>query len=564
MNMPTSLSNNMSGTLRTLIEQTAQKFPARPALATIEGESYSYDFILRQSRKISAYLTSLGVRQGDRVAILGENSPQWGITYFGITQMGAVAVPVLPDFPAADVGRIICHAEVRAVFVSSRLYEKLLEIAPRETGPVVLLDDFTSVAPGTPATALASSPGGRPTVLLDEAGSIPPACVPAADDLAVIVYTSGTTGHSKGVMLTHGNIVSDAIALLKIVPLVAEDRLLSVLPLSHTYECTLGLATPLMVGASVYYMQKPPTAAVLLPALEKVRPTVMLSVPLIIEKIYKGKIYQELTKTPLLRKVHGTVLGRKALHRIAGKKLLQTFGGRLRIFAIGGAPLAPDVELFLREARFPYAIGYGLTETAPLIAGTHPSHTRYRSTGPALPGTQIRIADPKPETGEGEIQVKGPTVMRGYYKDPERTREVFTDDGWLRTGDLGTMQADGYLFIKGRSKNMILGPSGKNIYPEELESIINEFDTVRESVVYEHQNRLVALVHLDYEKLQKVLHSLSETDFRKMINDKLTELQRQINERVPLYSRIHKIIEQSEPFQKTPTQKIKRHLYIPR
>jgi long-chain acyl-CoA synthetase len=554
----------MPETLRTLIERTAQAYPTRPALATIEGENYSYDIILRRSRQLSAYLTSVGVQPGDRVAILGENSPQWGMTYFGITQMGAVAVPVLPDFPAADVGRIIRHAEVRAVFVSSRLYEKVLDLAPQETGPVVLLDDFTRVAPGTPAASVSFSPDGRPTVLLDDAASKSPVSAPAADDLAVIMYTSGTTGHSKGVMLTHRNIVADAFALLKIVPVEMEDRMLSVLPLSHTYECTLGLVTPLMVGASVYYMQKPPTAAVLLPALEKVRPTIMLSVPLIIEKIYKAKIYQELTKTALLRMVHATTLGRKALHRIAGRRLLRTFGGRLRIFAIGGAPLAADVELFLREARFPYAIGYGLTETAPLIAGTHPSHTRYRSTGPALPGTQIRIADPRTATGEGEIQVKGPTVMRGYYKDPERTREAFTEDGWLKTGDLGVIQPDGYIFIKGRSKNMILGPSGKNIYPEELESIINEFDTVRESVVYEHQNRLVALVHPDYEKLQKVLHSLSETDIRKMINDKLNDLQRQINERVPLYSRIHKIIEQAEPFQKTPTQKIKRYLYIPR
>lgn len=542
----------MPVTLRELIEGTAQNHPARPALATIEGESYSYEVVLRRSRQIAAYLMSQGVERGDRVAIIGENSPQWGMTYFGITMMGAVAVPILPDFPAGDIGRIIRHAEVRVVFTTSRLYDKLADLTPQETGPIVLLDDFTLVGSAD-----------RQAVLREDVAVGPPAGAPAPGDLAVIVYTSGTTGHSKGVMLTHGNIVSDAFALLQIVPLEMHDRMLSVLPLSHTYECTIGLVTPLMVGASVYYMQKPPTAAVLLPALEKVRPTIMLSVPLIIEKIYKSKIYQELTRTPLLRRLYGIPLIRKGLHRIAGRKLMKTFGGQLRVFAIGGAPLAPDVELFLREARFPYAVGYGLTETAPLIAGTHPSDTRYRSTGPALPGTQIRIADPQKETGEGEIQVKGPTVMRGYYKDPERTREVFTDDGWLKTGDLGAMASDGYIFIKGRSKNMILGPSGKNIYPEELESIINEFDTVSESVVYEHQNRLVALVYLDYEKLQKALHSLGETDIRSRINGMLSDLQQEINERVPLYSRIHKIIEQAEPFQKTPTQKIKRHLYVP-
>jgi long-chain acyl-CoA synthetase len=552
MTMPMPSISIQPATLRELIERTAQSHPARPALATIEGDNFPYEIVLCRSRQISAYLTSQGVRQGDRVAIIGENSPQWGMAYFGITMMGAVAVPILPDFPAGDIGRIVRHAEVRVVFTTSRLHEKLADLTSQETGPVVLLDDFT----------IAGSTNRQP-ILREDLAAGPPASVPAPDDLAVLMYTSGTTGHSKGVMLTHSNIVSDAFALLQIVPVEKDDRFLSVLPLSHTYECTLGLVTPLMVGACVYYMQKPPTAAVLLPALEKVRPTVMLSVPLIIEKIYKAKIYQELTRTPLLRRLYGVPLVRKALHRIAGRKLLRTFGGKLRIFAIGGAPLAADVELFLREARFPYAIGYGLTETAPLIAGTHPCNTRYRSTGPALPGTQIRIADPQKETGEGEIQVKGPTVMRGYYKDVERTREVFTDDGWLKTGDLGAMTSDGYIFIKGRSKNMILGPSGKNIYPEELESIINEFDTVRESVVYEQQNRLVALVHLDYEKLQKALHTLGETDFRARINGMLSDLQQEINERVPLYSRIHKIIEQAEPFQKTPTQKIKRHLYIP-
>jgi long-chain acyl-CoA synthetase len=545
-------SETNPATLRDVIEFTAAKFSERTAVATIEGENYSYGYVLRRARQVSAYLASLGVEAGDRIAIVGENSPNWGMTYFGITQMGAVAVPVLPDFPAGDIGRIIRHASVKVVFVSIRLKEKLAGLSRQETGPVVLLDDFS----------LATGPS-RDSVIEGFSPVPPPPTGPVPDDLAVILYTSGTTGHSKGVMLTHANIVLDGLSLLAVVPVREDDRMLSVLPLSHTYECTLGLVVPFIVGASIYYMQKPPTAAVLLPALQTVRPTIMLVVPLIIEKIYKGKIHPELTKTPILRLAYGIPPFRKLLHRIAGRKLLGTFGGKLRLCAIGGAPLAADVELFLRESKFPYSIGYGLTETAPLVAGTHPSDTRYRSTGPALPGTHIRIADPNPSTGEGEIQVIGPTVMKGYFKDPERTQEAFTKDGWLRTGDLGMLAQDGYLFIKGRLKNMILGPSGKNIYPEELESIINEFDPVRESVVYEHQNRLVALVHLDYEKLQKALHSLSETDIRAKINHMLSDLQREINERVPLYSRIHKIIEQAEPFQKTPTQKIKRHLYIP-
>jgi long-chain acyl-CoA synthetase len=241
---------------------------------------------------------------------------------------------------------------------------------------------------------------------------------------------------------------------------------------------------------------------------------------------------------------------------------METFGGKLRIFAIGGAPLAPDVELFLREAGFPYAIGYGLTETSPLVAGCIPKFTRLRSTGPALPGTQIKILDPDPRTGEGEIAIKGPTVMQGYYRDAERTASVFTEDGWFRTGDLGMMDNDGYLYIKGRLKNMILGPSGKNIYPEELETIINEFDSVRESIVFEQQHRLVALIHLDYEKLQHLVHSLGDVDIRGKVKAILDDVHRQVNERVPFHARIHRVIEHLEPFQKTPTQKIKRHLYV--
>ncbi len=548
--------------LRDMLETSAQRYADRTALTMIDGGTLSYSLLWQKVQNVSAFLREQGLSRNDRIMILGENSPNWGIAYFAATTMGSIAVPVLPDFHPSDIARIIRHAEPRGVFVSRRLFGKLGELRPDELGTVILLDDFTVIPAGSTEVDLAAERTGRAEAAASGV-PLPPVETISADDVAAIVYTSGTTGHSKGVMLTHGNLIADVVGTMKIVDVNQEDRFLSILPLPHTYECTLGLIAPLMLGASVYYMEKPPTAPVLLPALQKVRPTVMLSVPLIIEKIYKAKILPELTRSPLLRRLHGIPLFRRLLHRVAGKKLLDIFGGRLRIFTIGGAPLAPDVELFLREGRFPYAIGYGLTETSPLIAGTGPSKTRFRSTGPALPGTQIRIVDRNSATGEGEIQVKGPTVMKGYYRDPERTREVFTEDGWLKTGDLGMVEPDSYVFIKGRSKNMILGPSGKNIYPEEIEAVINEFETVRESVVYEHGNRLVALVHLDYEKLQKALQTLSETDIRGRINAMLADLHKEVNARVPLYARIHKIIEQAEPFEKTPTQKIKRHLYIP-
>ncbi len=554
-------------TLHDVIENSARLYPERTAVAMVDGAEINYREFWRQAREVSAFLRARGLHHGDRVAILGENMTNWGIAYFAVTSMGAVAVPILTDFHPTDIARIIRHGEARAIFVSRRLLGKIGELAPEERGTTILLDDLTALSPGTTEADLDRSPIDRKPARVEGPTPIPATGDGSgglsADDLAAIVYTSGTTGHSKGVMLTHGNLVSDAIATVAIADVTKDDRLLSILPLPHTYECTLGLITPIMIGASVYYLDKPPTAAVLLPAMARLRPTVMLSVPLIIEKIYKSKILPELTSKPLLKRLHGVPLFRKVLHRIAGKKLLDIFGGKLRIFTIGGAPLAPDVELFLREGRFPYAIGYGLTETAPMVAGSGPEKTRFRSTGPPLPGTKIRIVNPNPVTGEGEIEVKGPTVMKGYYRDPDRTREAFTGDGWLKTGDLGVFDTDGYLYIKGRSKNMILGPSGKNIYPEEIEAIINEFESVRESVVYEQQNRLVALVHLDYERLQNALHSIAETDFRGRMNVMLSDLQKQINARVPFYARIHKIVEQAEPFQKTPTQKIKRHLYIP-
>jgi long-chain acyl-CoA synthetase len=547
--------------LRTALEQSAQRFGSRPSVALIDGEPMTYDVLWQRAQQVGEFLKGAGIGFGDRVALLSENLPNWVASYFGITASGAVAVPILPDFPASDIARILRHAEIKAVFVSRRLLPKLGELAPSETGAIVLLENWKQVIAGE-----TDLEGGTPILDVNAAPSTvyaAPARLPVGDDLAAIVYTSGTTGHSKGVMLTHGNLLADAEATLTIVSLDEKDRMLSILPLPHTYESTLGMILPMVQGTSVFYMDKPPTAAVLLPALTRVRPTVMLSVPLIIEKIYKAKIQPELSKSAVLRKAISVPLLRKALHRVAGKKLLRTFGGELRLFCIGGAPLAPDVEAFLREAKFPYAIGYGLTETSPLIAGTGPERTRLRSTGPALLGTTIHIQNPDPRTGEGEIMVKGPTVMKGYFRDEEKTRQVLSEDGWLSTGDLGVIDADGFVFIKGRLKNMILGPSGKNIYPEEIEAVINEFEHVRESVVYEHQKRLVALVHLDYERLQKALQSLSESDIRQKANALLADLQKEINNRVPLYARIHRIIEQAEPFQKTPTQKIKRHLYIP-
>lgn len=564
-----TLSDTEDRTLRNVLWNSVERYGPRTALSMVGGQGLTYTALFEQAQTISLLLHERGVIAGDRVAILGENLPNWGTVFFAVTAMGAVAVPILPDFHSTEIHQILRHAEAKALFVSRRLYPKVEDAEIPSLATTLLLDDFSLIPPRTKKDRLTEllDQGSREFAKLKEAAlklarRIPPTV--RGDDIASIIYTSGTTGHSKGVMLTHSNIVSDALAITQIVALSMEDRLLSILPLSHSYECTLGLVTPLLVGASVYYLDRPPTAAALLPALQVVKPTVMLSVPLVIEKIYKTKVHPQLTASAVRRGLYAIPFIRKRLHKIAGKKLLATFGGSLRLFPIGGAPLAPDVELFLREAGFPYTIGYGLTETAPLVAGTSPGKSRYRSTGPPIPGTRIRIDHPDPATGEGEIVIKGPTVMKGYFRDPERTASVFTADGWFRSGDLGVFDGDGYLYIKGRLKNMILGPNGKNIYPEELESIISEFDLVLESLVYEQDNQLISRIHLNYEEVERTLGSMAkrEAQVRKEIAALLENLKRQINDRLPSYARIQRIIEQTEPFEKTPTQKIKRHLYV--
>jgi long-chain acyl-CoA synthetase len=317
-------------------------------------------------------------------------------------------------------------------------------------------------------------------------------------------------------------------------------------------------------GSCVYYLRKPPTPPVLLPALEIVRPTLMLTVPLIIEKVYFNKILPAFRDKFLLRLLYMVPFFRKKLNAVAGKKLYKTFGGRLKFFGIGGSKLNRSVERFLREANFPYAIGYGLTETAPMLAGASPSETVFESTGPAIQGIELIINNPDKKTGEGEIWARGPNIMKGYYREPEMTAAVLTPDGWFKTGDLGIMDKGNNLFIKGRLKNMILGSSGENIYPEEIEAVINNFRFVVESLVIQQKGKLVALVHLNMEELEKKYLNLKhdvEEKFEAKKQEILEELRDYVNTHVNKFSQINKVVLQPVPFEKTATMKIKRFLY---
>jgi len=539
-------------TLPALFAETLRRHRKHNACAFVGEEPKSYETVNREIRALIAFLENHNVLPGDRIAILGTNMPNWSITYYAVTFMGAVAVPILPDFSNTEVTNVLVHSGAKMIFISSGLLPKIEGFKSEDLVTAILMEDFSIVFSANGFTQY--DPSAVPSRSYDV----------KEEDLASIIYTSGTTGRSKGVMLTHKNISFNALKGKKIQYLDENDRFLSVLPLSHTYENTLGLILPMLCGSCVYYLRKPPTPSVLLPALAEIKPTIMLTVPLIIEKIYFNKILPSFRDKIIIRFLYRIPLFRKTLNRIAGKKLLDTFGGKLKFYGIGGAKLNRLVEKFLIEAKFPYAIGYGLTETAPLLAGSNPQKSVFESTGPAIEDVELIIHNPNPKTGEGEIWARGANIMKGYYREPEMTREVITADGWLRTGDLGFFDKNKNLYIKGRLKNMIVGSSGENIYPEEIESIINNFRFVIESLVVQQKGKLVALVHFNIEELEKKYHTLKEDMTKQLegrIDDVLFELQEYVNSKVNKYSRINKIVIQPVPFQKTPTLKIKRFLY---
>jgi long-chain acyl-CoA synthetase len=539
--------------------ETLRNFGEHNAYAFVGEKPKTYEDVDKEIKSVIAFLEKNGVSREDKVAVLSLNMPNWAVAYFSITFMGAVAVPILPDFSPIEVANVLDHSGAKAIFISNSLLSRIEGFKSDILRTTILIEDFALMNPEE------SSYKYDPKALPEKEYTVD------EEDLASIIYTSGTTGRSKGVMLTHKNITFNATKGLVIQPIDETDRFLSVLPLSHTYENTLGLILPLLVGSCVYYLRKPPTPTVLIPAMAEVKPTMMLTVPLIMEKIYFNKILPTFRDNLLLNLLYKIPFFRKLLHAAAGKKLVNTFGGHLKFFGIGGAKINRTVEKFLREAKFPYAVGYGLTETAPLLAGANPQESVFESTGPKIEEIELIIHNPDKITGEGEIWAKGPNVMKGYYKEPEMTKEVLTPEGWFKTGDLGALDRNSNLFIKGRLKNMIVGASGENIYPEEIESIINNFRFVVESLVVQQKGKLVALVHINMEELEKKYQILKQDmtrqklDMTRQVEDRvdevLTELQLYVNSQVNKFSQIQKVVLHPVPFQKTATLKIKRFLY---
>ncbi|WP_419779298.1 AMP-binding protein [Maridesulfovibrio sp.] len=570
-------------TLKNALALSAEKYADRPAVCFVGEEPMTYREFKKLVDDISLLLHSRSITKGDKVAILSENMPNWGAAYLAITCMGAVAIPILTEFHEGAVHHILRHSESKAIFVSERLRHKVDEYESDNLHTTITINDFSlSTEDGLRQTFKEGMVQARKSYeqvkeqvkeriskelekYTDKGKEyVRPSTEIDVDDVAAILYTSGTTGSSKGVILTHRNIVFNAMASANIIDVNTEDRLVSVLPLAHTFECTLGMVLPLIHGASIHYLPKPPTPKTLLPAMAKVKPTLLLIVPLIIEKIFKNRVQPKLKGSGIMRNVMKLGAARKKLYAVAGKKLMEAFGGQLRCMPIGGAFLAPEVEDFLVHAGLPYSVGYGMTETSPLCSGDPASSTRFRSAGRILKGMEIKIDKPDPQTGEGEILVKGPNVMQGYYKAPKVTEEVLMEDGFLRTGDLGYIDEDGYIFLRGRLKNVIIGPSGENIYPEEVESIIGECDFVLESLVYRADGKLVARVHLDNDTLDEKLGTgkMIESKAREAVQNHLDSIKKTVNGKVSSFSRLAKVIEQVEPFEKTPTKKIKRYLYI--
>ena len=534
-------------TLYELVRNSVEKFASKVAFSMFEGDDVTYAEVGRRIEKVQEILTGAGLRAGDKVALLSSNMPNWGVCYFAVTSAGMVAVPILPDFSGEELDMIIAHSEAKALLVSDRLFTKLSKQTIERLNVVVRTKNLGVIAQRV---------RGEGTM-----------AVPKPDDLAVIIYTSGTTSKPKGVMLTHAALCAQVGISSGIFPVLPDDVFLSVLPLSHTYECSIGMIYPFSMGARVVYLDRPPTASALMPALRAVRPSVMLIVPLIIEKIYRHQVLAKFNSNGFWRTLYKVGFLRRYLHRVAGKKLLKLFGGRLRFLGIGGAKLDGGAEKFLLEAKVPYAIGYGLTETAPLLAGAAPSQVRLGSTGPQAPGVQLRLEHINPDTRQSEVVALTPSVMLGYFKNPEATKEVFTDDGWFRTGDLGEFDKDGWLYIKGRLKNMIVGPGGENIYPEDIETVLNSHVYIADSIVTEQEGRLVALVHFNRDEIEAMVDNWREEwETKKEAWEAKTEqLKKEImdfvNAKVNRFSRISEVVEEKDDFAKTPTHKIKRFLY---
>lgn len=528
-------------TLAEVFYYSTRVFKGRCAASYVEGgQQYTFSDFRDRCNNVSRLLSSFGIGAFDKVAILSENMPNWSVAFFSITAFGRIAVPMLQEVSANEVSNIMRHSDSKAIFVSKRQYAKLDNEIREKLHLIIDIETFDFIKVKDESYTC----DGR-------------ASNPTPMDTAAILYTSGTTGNAKGVMLSHRNFCANIMEAWKAHKIRKRDSFLSILPMAHAYEMSIGMIYPFAMGARVYYLQKMPTPTILVAALKRVRPTAMLSVPLIIEKMYKSSVVPTINSSKFLQMLEKSMPF--FLYMLVGIKLKKTFGGRLRFFGIGGAKLDPQVERFLKRVNFPYAIGYGLTETAPLICNASPFKTSIGTTGIPSYGVKVRLHNINPETGVGELVVKGDNVMLGYYKDYNRTKAVLTHDGWFHTGDLASLDKKGRYSIKGRMGTVIIGASGENIYPEEIESVINNIQDVNESLVVQRMGNLVALVRFNENSIDWQLDG--QDRFMEELERRKQGIMDVVNSKVSRFSKINSVEIQREPFIKTATHKIKRFLY---
>jgi len=526
------------------------------ALSNYREKGYSYKEIAEKILKIHIFLKDAGIKEGDKIALVGRNSANWCVVYLATVSYGAVIVPILPDFKPEDLVNLINHSDSLLLYVDDKIFESLdLAKTPAIVG-VVSLDNFSLI---TTANAFLKEVFSETEAKYSKefpelkAEDIRFSSV-TNDKLAVISYTGGTTGFSKGVMISHNSLAANVRFAQENMPLRPGDPIVSFLPLAHTYGCAFEFLFPFTIGCHITILSKTPSPQIIIQAFKEIRPRLILSVPLVIEKIFKKQLLPVISK-PHMRILLSVPGINKILHNKIRDKLVETFGGRFAEIVIGGAAFNPEAERFFRKIGFRFTVGYGMTECGPLISYSSWDTTKLGASGKAVDTLEVTIDSADPQREVGEIILRGENVMLGYFRNEKATKEMIDENGWMHTGDLGIIDSEGNIFIKGRSKSMLLGPSGKNIYPEEIEAVINNMNYITESVVISEENKLVALVYPDFEMMKK--NSIPEEQLLSI----LEQTKKEVNERLPEFMAVSKFRIHAEEFAKTPKRSIKRFLY---
>ena len=548
----------METTFLGLIEQSIRKNWKLPALTDYEGETLRYKDFARQIGKLHAYFEAGGVKKGDKIALCGRNSSNWAVAFFGTLTYGAVAVSILHEFDKGSVEYIVDHSDAKVFFVDKALYDNLNQDNMHKLETVCLLDDFSLAY--TTSEELRSFFENAETFFKTKFTKTLTAKdihfhKEDSEELAVLNYTSGTTSSPKGVMIPYRSLWSNTqFANDNLSFIEAGDNIVCMLPMAHTYGLAFEILNSISMGCHINFLSRTPSPKVIMEAFAKVKPKLVLAVPLIIEKIVTRNVFTEINKQPIKSLIKVPIVNIFIRKKIK-KKLINFFGGNLVEVVVGGAAINKEVERFLRFINFPYTVGYGMTECSPLIAYAYWSEFKEQSCGRIVDRMEAKIDSSNPEKEVGEILVKGTNVMLGYYKNETATNEVMLPDGWMKTGDLGILDKDNFLFIKGRNKNLILGSSGQNIYPEEIEDKLNNSPSILESLVIEVNSKIVALIVPDEDYMKE--QQIGKEDYDSFFDNEV----KLINETLPVYSKVASFRVQEKEFDKTPKRSIRRFKY---